>query len=413
MAGQNAYGIYQMQHGSQIPLTYLPGMWLGSLWPRLLGLDLRLATLVWEAGMWAALWWAAPQATQRARILGFGALWLVLPSTQWNFIYAEPTTWWALLAITLAFHARGKTIASAVALGLALCTRHFAVLLLPFFLLSWLRRLGPRATAEPLGLTAGVCALGLTPWIVADPDAFWFGTLTWLRAYGPAHHTWFYDKFSFAQPLYTSGAITWAPLMQAIGLALCAALYAWRLRLTPRARPWPLALATLMFIQLNGLVWFSFFLGALLTAVVTTLPSQPPAQPTRTWWRPALLIGGLVCGGLIASTFYDHISERGRAEASAALVQRGATAAQIVDHTRRRLAFIQPPQLGPSARRATLAWSTLFSPPTQLFYLSKPSFTPDPARPDLTAIFAPRKSRSVWPHRAHAPCRSGPPRRPI
>ena len=386
LAGKNPYRIHQMQQGSEVPLTYLPGLWGAHLVPKLLGLDVRWGGVAAEAALVAGVWWGTQGSSWEGRALGFLALWAVLPSVQWNLIYAEPMVWWALMVWGLATLVRGKTLASAVFLGLMLCTRHFAVLLLPFFCITWFRQLGPRQAAEALGVTGGVCAMILGPFVLWDPEMFWFGTLRWLRAYGPVHHTWFYDKFSLAKPLYTSGWIRWAPLAQ-LAMVVAGSLVYFRSQrqgALPK-RLWIAALVWLGFVMLNGLVWYSFFLGTLLCALMTTTPATPlqPVAPTR--WRPLLLALALGCGALIGTTLLTHGSQPDRS-VLLPILQKAPPAALFLDQSQRELAFVGTEKL-PLAGPRTTPWQALSHPEgTQAWQIRDMRLAPSSERPNLTDV---------------------------
>jgi hypothetical protein len=162
--GENPYAIYQMQRGSEVPLTYLPGMWLIHGIPRLFGADLRFLGVAVDAIVAGSLWWAAgavsPRFIERARgfVIGFSAVWLFSPSVHWNGIYAEPHAWWGVLAILLAAVMRRSWWIAAAALGVALATRQFAAVVAPFVLIALIKDLGFKQALPRIAVTGTLAA---------------------------------------------------------------------------------------------------------------------------------------------------------------------------------------------------------------------------------------------------------------
>jgi hypothetical protein len=162
----------------------------------------------------------------RGLALSFVATWLFSPSVHWNGIYAEPHAWWLVLAVVLAATLRQRFWLAAAALGVALATRHFAIVVAPFVAVAMIRSIGLRAALPRLGLTGAVAALLLVPFVLRDPESFWFGTYRWLVEYGPVHQSWFWFKFGFSGPLYKANLAEWMPRAQAaivivmLGIAL-------------------------------------------------------------------------------------------------------------------------------------------------------------------------------------------------
>ena len=354
-AGNNPYALYAMQQGSELPLTYFPGLWLGYGLPRIVGLDLRFMGTLAEGALFAlfallARKRPAPQrAWAEAFVSCFAALWLFSPSVQWNAIYAEPTLWWALLGGLLALAFSGRFAAAAGALGYAVATRHFAIVLAPFVLLYFVRTRGLRGALPYLAIAGGVAALLLTPFVVADPEIFWFGTFRWLREYGPAHLSWFFDRFGFMQPFAEHDALDVLPLVQAGLVAACllGALFARRERIASFA-----ATACLLFIMFNVLLWDSFLLdGAIAAAAVilTRVPTgEPPAAVTpaepvsRRVFRLSLAALALtsLAGSYLAYTLLRTLHPAGRTAARAYMIGAVAPGDFVIDRSDRRIAFV-------------------------------------------------------------------------
>lgn len=352
--GAGAYGVYQMQPGSQVPLTYLPGLWGLLGLPRLLGLDLRYAGVLSDAAIVLAAWWAAAEHPPGARrrdaraiVLGLGAAWLASPSVHWNGIYAEPHPWWGVLAWLVAACARRRWWLSAALLALAVLTRHFALVLVPFVAIAMLRSLGWRQALLRLGVAGSLGALVLVGFVARDPESFWLGTYRWLVDYGPAHQRWFYEKYGFSGTLYRAQLERLLPWAQAASAALGVAL-----ALLARRHRTRLALMSgtlALFICFNGIVWDSFFLDPFVMLLVLAaggaLEVAPtPRSPERRWSTALAVLGALPlvgAGAWLAQSLWRSQTNDGREQARARLLSLAPPGAAIVDHSQRRLAFVR------------------------------------------------------------------------
>jgi len=358
--GQNPYGLHQMQPGSVVPLTYLPGMWLVWGVPRLLGAtDFRLMGLLADAAVVLGLFWAAsgvrPAFRERAQgaATAFGAVWLFSPSMAWNGIYAEPHAWWLVLALVLATTLRKKWWAAAFFLGVAVATRHFAAVVAPFVIVALVRDRGWRGALPKLALTGVVASLLIVPFVYRNPDAFWFGTFRWLVEYGPVHEGWFWEKFGFSGPLYKADVQQWMPRAQLAlpGLLLCVAL----LLRGRRAYVAPAGTAYVLFVMFNGIVWDSFYLGCALFAAFAAagghaLAAPPrPTAPSRVGFRVA--VAGVLLSALAAgwATWTLVVSQRkvGLAAAREHLASALKPGDVLVDRAEWNVAFVQGKPLFP------------------------------------------------------------------
>ncbi|MCC6215437.1 MAG: hypothetical protein IT376_11255 [Polyangiaceae bacterium] len=339
LAGEPPYALHQMQRGSEVPLTYLPGMWLLHAAPRAVGLDPRWTGVAADVAIVAAAVWAAggapaaARASARGLALGLGAAWLFSPSVHWNGVYAEPHPWWAVLAWLAATVARGRLWAAALLLGLAVFTRHFALVVAPFVALAMAARAGWRGTALRLSVAGALFAPALAAFVARDPDAFWFGTWRWLVEYGPAHQAWFREKYGFSGTLYAAGLTDWLYRGQLLGVAGCLALAA--ILRGARARFAAGALALVVFITFNRIVWDSFFLDGVVLAMVLATGAVAPASSPRALGRVALAGGAgaavtaLAAAGWLAASLARSVDRSGRDELRAS-VERGLSPATVV-----------------------------------------------------------------------------------
>ncbi|HEY6877281.1 MAG TPA: hypothetical protein VI299_04640, partial [Polyangiales bacterium] len=350
--GENPYATpYAMQLGSVLPLTYLPGLWLGYGVPRLLGLDLRVLgpclELLLFAGMARVTLRIEPgkRAWAEALVFTFAAVWLFSPSVQWNVIYAEPSAWWCLLGATLLFSFAGPYWLGALLLGLSVATRHFALVLAPFVLLYFVRVRGLRGSLPLLAIAGGTAGGLLFSFAVGAPELFWFGTLRWLREYGPVHLSWFLDRFGFLSLFVERDALGLLPYVQA-GLVLACLVGAWFSR-AARAAPFA-ATASLLFIMFNVLIWDSFLLdGAMAAAaLLVTGPLRAESEreePTSRAFYVSLsvLVLTALAGGYLVFTLITTLHPAGRAAAHDFLVDAVRPGDRVIDRSDRRIAFIE------------------------------------------------------------------------
>jgi hypothetical protein len=352
VSGMNPYDLHQMQRGSVVPLTYLPGMWLIHGIPRLVGLDLRWMGIIADAVVASMLWWAASgvdaryRATARGLALAFAAAWLFSPSVHWNGLYAEPHAWWLVLAVVLAATVRRCFWLAAAALGVALATRHFALVIAPFVILHIWRTLGWRAALARAGLTGAIAAILLVWFAAPDPEMFWFGTYRWLVEYGPAHQSWFWFKFGFSGPLYKANAAEWLPRAQLLIVLAMLALAAFVRG--PRAFLAPAGTAYVGFVMFNGIIWDSFYLGAALFPAFAAAAAHPTphAAPIRLERRSFVLgaaaaVLSAIAGGWLIVTLVQSSSSSGKGALRHFLAREVRPGDTLVDRSDFQLAFVR------------------------------------------------------------------------
>lgn len=347
---ESPYALHAMQRGSVVPLTYLPGLWLMHNLPRAVGLPLRTTSVLADIAVVLSLWWVASgehgirRSRARCLALGLAAAWLLSPSVQWNAIYGEAHPYWGCLALWFALTLRGRPMASAAVLGLALATRQFAWVIAPFWLLWMLRERGSLVALKQL-LVAGAVALVLVvPFVMVDPEAFWFGTLRWFPDYGSAHKSWFLARLGFAGTLYAHELEAWLMPLQVVAVAMGLVL-GFRARTTPALVSVMAASYTLV-VMLCPIIWSSFYLGCFVViSMALMLRDQAVVRGTwlvfpRKYWLP-LGLEALALGWL-AFSFWKAGSERGLPEATASLTRQAQPGDILVDRGRARVAFIQP-----------------------------------------------------------------------
>jgi hypothetical protein len=84
-----------------------------------------------------------------------------------------------LLVLAFALASRSRYTAGAAALAAAVLFKQFALVALPFFAVFVLLQAGRRVTYRAAGAFALVLTVGIAPFVIADPAAFWADTVTY------------------------------------------------------------------------------------------------------------------------------------------------------------------------------------------------------------------------------------------
>ena len=296
-------------------------------------------------------------------------MWLFSPSLAWNGIYAEPHAWWLVLALTLATTLTRRWWLAAFALGVALATRHFALVVAPFVIVAMWRDLGFRRSLPRLALTGVVTAALYVPFVVRDPEMFWFGTYRWLVEYGPVHQDWFWEKFGFSGPLYQAKHAEWMPRAQ-LAFPLLMFVVATFVRGRRRVIA-PLGTAYVLFVMFNGIIWDSFYLGCSLFALYAAsagydqAPRALPKAPSRRWLSATALalVASLGAGGWLALTLVRSQRTNGGAEARALFTNSMTSSDVLVDRTDWNVAFVRGRPLFAGTRMPGVVGRDVFDPP--------------------------------------------------
>ncbi len=337
--GRNPYDlIYWANH--DLPLTYLPVMWMSYLPAAWLGIDIRwtsvlatvlIAVMVMRWGTrgdpYGGILGRAssagdllrragglflPSAGETGGQVAFGtiaAALLLQPEVLWNSLFGEPIVYWFWLVLFLSCVRSGSRTGAAVTLGILLATRHFAVLLVPFAAL-WLVLHG-RDVKRGVLLACTACAIGcaiVVPFFRGNPDAFLYGTVDWLLAYGAAHRDWWDGQIGFIQFFYAGGREALLPWLQAAGAATglgAAAFLALRTGIPLHRALWiPLAGTYAWVVLFNAMIWKSFLFPVLLIVLFAAVrgrrrPACWTLEP-RVYW-PVLvgLVAVMAWSGLV------------------------------------------------------------------------------------------------------------------
>jgi uncharacterized membrane protein len=104
--------------------------------------------------------------------------------TQFFFMGRNDIAYIAMVLLTLALLARGNTVLASLALGVGIALKPFALLALPFVLLTiWLRwQRSPAVNRRREAIACGLAIVGpavvtIAPFFLADPAAFWRDTV--------------------------------------------------------------------------------------------------------------------------------------------------------------------------------------------------------------------------------------------
>ncbi|MFO8073126.1 MAG: hypothetical protein R6V85_14740 [Polyangia bacterium] len=351
--GESPYGLHQMQVGSQVPLTYPPGLWLLHLPARAAGLDVRWTAWLADAVIVASLGSIALRAgASRAGAVLLGlATYLFLPDTHWNGIYAEPQADWAVLALLAAAVATQRPLAASIVMGVALTTRPFNLALAPL-LAIWLARSGGRRwLLRGMAACGAVAAAVYLPFVLWDPDAFFLGTVRWLLEYGAAHSSWFHGMLGVSGVLYEHGLESWMLPLQLGGLGAIYLLAAVFLRSSRRALGFFCG-AYAWVVAFNSIIWMSFWIGVCLLAIARVgsrraddeQPFDPP-RPRRmalvSEWA-ALVFAALSLAAMLG-LLGRHFDDSGIGELRETLTSELKSKDRVLDLSGYRVAFLDAP----------------------------------------------------------------------
>ncbi|MBI5490899.1 MAG: hypothetical protein HY905_26440 [Deltaproteobacteria bacterium] len=388
LSGLDPYAVHQMQLGSQVPLTYPPGLWLAFLPARALGVDIRWTSWVADAVTATALAWPAlraaaarPAGAETGQALLPPATWPVLLSvaaylflidTHWNGIYAEPHVDWAATALLGCAIATRRPLATGVALGFALAVRPLNLPLGPLVCVGLWRIFGLRKAAQAALAGAAVALAFYLPFVLWNPHTFFLGTVQWLFEYARVTADWYHGMMGFTGPLLEGGHGGWLHPVQLVVAGVGLGLAAWLVR-TPRGLIAACAAVYGLTVAFNPLIWMSFWIGAAIwVAAAVGCParegsprkarqeerkgrkgegegqSQEKGLGLRGFLADArVLVGGgvvaLGLGGWMGILLARHFSTEGREEVRGALLSRVREGDLVIDRTGWRFAFIRTP----------------------------------------------------------------------
>ena len=296
--GLNPYRIYYCDH--DLPLTYLPLLWLSYLPVVAAGLEPRIMSVILCAASTVLIYqWKGRRRGDDGLFLYIAAVWFFQAEVIWVAVFTESPPYWLFAFLLLWAVVRRRKGAAALALGLMLATRHFALLFAPFAVV-WLllREGGDRARPLDAGslvypaASVAVACLLIAPFVVGSPLAFFFGTFHWLTSFGPTHRGW-WDVAVSLSPLFYSAHLE--KMLLPLQGAIYAAVFLGFLAAAARKRfsgPWVrrnvwvfAAAAYVIFLVFNSLVWrYLHLMGlALVLYAAATRHLQDAAGAPEGW----------------------------------------------------------------------------------------------------------------------------------
>ena len=168
-----------------VPQTYLPVLYLTNLPFVAAGLDMRWGQLICTIVTALAIWgWGRGTRGSREIGLYLAVLFYMMPESVWSVVHAEPPPYWMWGALFLGAVVHRRYLLAAIFLGLALGSRHFAFLFVPFAIVWYASLVKSRREALLYLLIAAaiICAI-LMPFAIRGPVPFVFGTFHWLNRF--------------------------------------------------------------------------------------------------------------------------------------------------------------------------------------------------------------------------------------
>ncbi len=308
--GRFPYRIYFCSH--DVPQTYLPMLYLTDLPFVAAGLDMRwghlVATLVTAVVIYD---WGRGGHGKREVGLFLAVLFYLMPESVWSVVHAEPPPYWLWGALTFWALVHRRFFAAALFFGITLGTRHFAYLMMPFYVVyhAWVIRSRKEALLYLL-VAAVVASLIIMPFALEGPVPFVFGTFHWLTRFGETHRTWWHIYISFAPLFY---ALSQERLLVPIQVGSFVAMLVASVVVLVRSRPrtgelraafWPwwfMAIAYISFLMFNSIIWrYLHVMPILILAFVLALRMQNrPSAPRQGGPAVVALVGRPVTYGLV------------------------------------------------------------------------------------------------------------------
>jgi hypothetical protein len=353
LRGHNPYRLYWCGH--DLPMTYLPLMWLAYVPAVLAGVEPRIISLVLSAAaVIVMVLWKGRSRGCEDFVLYLCAVWFFQMEGMWVAIFAESAPFWVLAFLFLWAVLRERRAAAAIFLGLMLSARHFSLLFFPYAALWMLagrggeRKFDPGRLVYPL-LSITIPCFILLPFAAGNAQGFFFGTLHWFTRFGITHKNWWDLQISLAPLFYSireERMLPWIQGMSFLSIFVLLLILAARRKFSPvylRGTQWPLlAVGYVVFLLFNSLLWrhlhlmgIALFFFAILARV---LPTARGAAAERAGFErffervfvagrlraaaPALLLAAIAAGGVVLGrSFYGFLDRRGMVKDAAAVTR--------------------------------------------------------------------------------------------
>jgi hypothetical protein len=245
----NPYTMYTLPH--QLPLTYLPGMWMAYLPAVLFRFDLRVLHVAAVISS-VLIVYAATPSKQKENTALFCGLFLMIPYLHYRHeIYIGIL--WLSLSIMFFFHTKNKPILACVCLGISASISQFSWVLSPVLLLSIQKQYGWKVAAWGFGCCAAVACSILLPFWIQSPDAFYRGVFGhWEEGFNATTVNFSY----FASKILSLNSLKYVQIL------LLAATYfiARKNNHLPQRTYEFMTYALLFFLLFNPLIWVYFYL---------------------------------------------------------------------------------------------------------------------------------------------------------
>lgn len=181
--GKSPYQIYTLFNGQelyQLPLAYLPMIWIPYLPLVFSGLDLRILSilaLILTAFLFEQ---ACRKIDFRKRLIFLSTLFLLNPYILYRH---EVYTYFFLFifALFLVFLIKDKTWPAAVLFGLSVSARQTMLILIPVLLVYLLKKYGFKKTITLALVTSAVLAITVLPFFASSPTLFKYGVFDWFQ----------------------------------------------------------------------------------------------------------------------------------------------------------------------------------------------------------------------------------------
>ena len=319
--GYNPYRIHFCGH--DLPLTYLPLLWLSYVPAVLAGLDPRVMSIIYAVCSAIVIYRWKGKKEHAGLFMFLAVVWFFQAEVLWATVFAESAPFWLTACLFMWAVARGKKVEACIFFGLMLCVRHFALLFLPFVLVWFMttgegghgaskRNISFKGLVYPA--VSGVIATAvIAPYILANSLAFFFGTFHWLTSFGLVHRDWWDEELSLA-PLFYAGRNEHMLLWIQVGLLAAAFLVflvlAWRRKFAPRfvgGTVWAFcSIAYIGFLLFNLLVWRHLhvmgFMLVMFALAARMIPGEAvPGQDSAlgAFFKQRLASGGVRYGALV------------------------------------------------------------------------------------------------------------------
>jgi hypothetical protein len=271
LAGFNPYTQYLVPypHPYFVPLTYLPGMWLSYLPAALLGIDPRFINMLAIMAT-AGLLYFLSDISVREKAALLIVIFLLNPYLQFRHdIYLG--VYWLPLCLGLLLLQKQKIKWSALVFSWSLAVSQFSWILYPFYLLFLKKSYGLRIVIQAVIIAFLVAVLVVAPFVLWSFDDFYEGVFK--------HWNYLKSVESFNISYWIATAFSWNALriFQALVLFVPLVLYLRKPSQTLKTALYWMAIATILFLLFNSLIWTYLYLTVFLLITTYIL------LPERAW----------------------------------------------------------------------------------------------------------------------------------